>query len=177
MINKEMLSKMKIFSGVQGEKLSEIASKCNLMETKANDVIFKQGDEARDFYGLLEGEVELSLVFKDEFLRLDIRYEYSIVAKREIIEKPIVVETIHPGEVFGWSSIVTDGRWTAGARCSKPSRIFSIPAKIFKSILDKDPSLGYAVMQNLNEVVSSRLQHRTDKLIEAWGEAFDLNKI
>ena len=177
MINKEMLSKMKIFSGVQGEKLSEIASKCSLMETKADEVIFKQGDEARDFYGLLEGEVELSLVFKDEFLRLDIRYEYSIIAKREIVEKPIVVETIHPGEVFGWSSVVTDGRWTAGARCSKPSRIFSIPAKIFKSILDKDPSLGYAVMQNLNEVVSSRLQHRTDKLIEAWGEAFDLNKI
>ncbi len=32
-------------------------------------------------------------------------------------------------------------------------------------------------MQNLNEVVSNRLQHRTDKLIEAWGEAFGLNKI
>ncbi len=59
------------------------------METKVNDVIFRQGDEARDFYGLIEGEVELSLVFKEEFLRLDIRYEESIVAKREIIEKPI----------------------------------------------------------------------------------------
>ncbi len=177
MINKEILSKMKIFSGVQSEKLLEIASNCSLMETKVNDVIFRQGDEARDFYGLIEGEVELSLVFKEEFLRLDIRYEESIVAKREIIEKPIVVETIHPGEIFGWSSVVTDGIWTAGARCSRAGRIFAVPAKIFKSILDKDRVLGYAVMQNLNEVVSNRLQHRTDKLIEAWGEAFGLNKI
>jgi len=32
-------------------------------------------------------------------------------------------------------------------------------------------------MTNLTNIISKRLQHRTDKLIETWVEAFDADKI
>ena len=52
----------------------------------------------------------------------------------------MVVDTIVPKEIFGWSSLVQPGRWTATARCVKPGRIVVIPAAKLKGILEGDPA-------------------------------------
>jgi hypothetical protein len=41
----------------------------------------------------------------------------------------------------------------------------------------KDHTLGYAIMKRLCDIVAGRLRNRTDKLIEAWGQAFDIGSI
>ncbi|MDM8548815.1 cyclic nucleotide-binding domain-containing protein [Desulfobacterales bacterium HSG2] len=177
MADKDMLSKFSFFSDVPQNKLSAIAEKCDLLEFKADDVVFKSDETAANVYGILDGEVELALVFKDKVLRTDIEYEESIRAWFETMEKPIVIGMVGPGEIFGWSSLVNPGRWTATARCSEPVRAFSLPAADFKSMMDQDPSLGYLIMGRLSEIISQRLQDRTKNLIEAWGQAFDTGKI
>ena len=87
-----------------------------------------------------------------------------------------MVDTVHSGEIFGWSSMVTPpGRWTATARCATPCRIISMPAADLKALLKENPDVGYAFMGRLVGVVSQRLHSWTEKLIEAWGEAFDVH--
>ena len=46
-----------------------------------------------------------------------------------------------------------------------------------KAMNDQDPALGYAIMEKLAVVIAQRLQKRTDTLIEARGEAFDVDKV
>jgi hypothetical protein len=41
----------------------------------------------------------------------------------------------------------------------------------------KDHTLGYTIMKRLCDIVAGRLRNRTDKLIEAWGQAFDIGSI
>jgi hemoglobin-like flavoprotein len=52
-----------------------------------------------------------------------------------------------------------------------------VEADDLKTMNDQYPALGYAIMEKLAVVIAQRLQKRTDTLIEAWGEAFDVDKV
>jgi len=177
MLDKDVLTEFPIFSDVPETSLERIAQIGNIVEFKPQDVVFRQNDLAKSLYGVLDGGVELSLIFKDKVLKTNIQYEESILARTEDLEKPIIVDTVGPGEIFGWSALIAPGRLTATARCSEATRVISIPAVDLKAMLGRDHSLGYLIMQKLAEIISKRLQNRTEKLIEAWGEAFGLSKI
>lgn len=177
MLDKALLKDFDVFSDVPDAKLEEIAQISDIVEFKAQDVIFKENDTAKNLYGVLDGEVELSLIFEDRVLKTNIQYEESILARMEYHEKPIVVETLGPGEAFGWSSLVNPRQLTATARCPVASKIIFVPATELKAMFGRDASLGYLIMQKLAEIISQRLQHRTEKLIESWGEAFGLSNI
>lgn len=144
---------------------------------KADDIIFRDGDSTDSLCGVVDGEVELSLIFKDQVLKADIKYEEAIQPRFEITEKPIQVATVIPGQIFGWSALVNDRRRTLTARCSKPSQIFSLAGDSLRALFNKDFELGYIIMTRLSDIIAKRLRDRTDKLIEAWGEAFEIDEI
>ncbi len=176
MINKEMMSQFSIFSCIPNNHLEEVASDCNVLELKDGDVIFHQHEAAVNIYGVLEGEVELSIVFKERVLKTDISYEESVITRVETREKPIIVDTLGPREIISWSSFVKPCITSATARCVGDTRVFSLPVSPLKALFEKNPSTGYCFMEKLSETISYRLNNRTDKLIESWGEAFGSNK-
>jgi toluene monooxygenase system ferredoxin subunit len=177
MPEKKILSGFSFFSDVDSDTLEAIAKKGEIQEFSAGDVIFEYQEPSTHLYGLLEGEVDLILVFKDKVLKTDIEYEEAIQATMVDEEKEIIVDTVAPGQVFGWSSVVGSGKRTVTAECSEASRIIAIPADKLKAMFDKDHTLGYIVMKRLSEIIARRLRNRTDKLIEAWGDAFDITSI
>ena len=79
------------------------------------------------------------------------------------------MNTIPRGAVsaIGWA------RWSATARCTSPAKVFAIPAAALEALFEDRPELGYRFMRRLGGVISQRLHHRTDKLVDAGGEAFD----
>lgn len=170
--DREMISRFDFFSGVSDDNLRKIAGQCTIQEFKEEEVIFNSGDPADAFYGVLEGSVELSILFKDRILKAEIQYEEAKQARYEEVDNPIAVDRIEAGEVFGWSSLAAPEARTATARCLEPVRVFSLPAADLKARFQKDPALGYAIMEKLSNVIARRLQKRTEKLVDAWGEAF-----
>jgi len=180
MLKNAQLTNFEIFSGLAPDKLEAIAQAGEIKEFEENDIIFHEDEAADRLYGVLDGEVELSIVFKDKILKAvplkDIKYEEENLSRIEVLERPIVVDTIAPGEVFGWSSAVSPGMRTATARCARASKVISVPGARLKTICDKDPALGYVIMGKLSEVISRRLQKRTDTLVEAWGQAFGVDR-
>jgi CRP-like cAMP-binding protein len=177
MLNKDVLSEFEIFSEVDEGRLTEIARGCEILEFERNDVIFHQGDVAENFYGVLDGEVELVIMFEEKTLKTDIKYEKSIQTREETAQRPIVFRTIGSGKVFCWSSLVEPRILNETARCSKKSRIFSLPATRLVAMFEKDAAFGYLFMTRLSEIIAQRLQNRTKLLIEAWGEAFKVDRM
>ena len=177
MTQKNLLSGFSFFSDVDPDALEAIANKGEILEFKAEDAIFHVDEPATHFYGLLEGEVDLVLVFKDKVLKTDIEYEEAIQATMVDEEKEIIVDTVTAGQVFGWASIVGPSKRTVNAECSEDSRVIAIAADELKAMFDKDHTLGYTIMKRLSNIIARRLRNRTDKLIETWGEAFDIGSI
>ncbi len=177
MLEKGLLTEFKVFSDIPQDKLEEIVQLCDILEFKSQEVIFNQDEAAKNLYGVLDGKVELSIMFKEKILKTDIQYEESILSRSEDVERQIVVDIVGPTEVFGWSSMVRPDLLTSTASCSIPTRIFSIRAANLKAMFEQNPALGYVFMEKLAEIISQRLQKRTDKLIEAWGEAFEIDRV
>ena len=69
MTKENPLARFKFFSSLTAETLNLIAQKGKILEFEPGDVIFHFNEPAEHFYGLLEGEVDLSLVFKDKVLK------------------------------------------------------------------------------------------------------------
>lgn len=177
MLDNEQLAEFFIFSEIPKEEISELAKCGELLECDSNEIIFQEGETALNLYGVLDGEVELSILFKDKILKKDIQYEESIVTRIETLEKNIVIDSIKPGEIFGWSALINPRLFSSTAKCSKPTRVFSLPATDLKVMFDKNPQVGYSFIKRLAEIISKRLRDRTNKLIEIWSETFEVGRI
>ena len=177
MSTRNPLSEIKFFDEVSPDVLESIARLGEIIEYKADDVIFRYDEPAVHLYGLLEGEVGLSVVFTDKVLKTEIEYEEAIQARMVEEEKAIVVDTVKSGRVFGWASIVGPGRRTVTAQCLKPARVVALPAAELRAMFEADNALGYVIMKKMSDIISKRLKKRTEKLIETWVEAFDINEI
>ena len=177
MTAQNLLSDFKFFSEVQPDSLEAIARLGEIVEYNSGDAIFRFDEPAIYLYGLIEGEVDLSLVFRDKVLKTEIEYEEAIQASMVEKEKSIVVDTVYPGQVFGWASLVGPARRTVTAHCAQASRIITLPAAELRTMFDANPALGYVIMSKLSDIISKRLKKRTEKLIETWVEAFDVDAI
>jgi CRP/FNR family cyclic AMP-dependent transcriptional regulator len=177
MLQKNLLSGFGFFSDVDSATLEAIAAKSEILEFNAGDIIFRVDEPATHLYGLLEGRINLILVFKNKILKTDIEYEEAIQASMVDEEKEIVVDYVAAGQVFGWAAIVGPPKRTVSAQCLQTSRVVALPAGELKVMFEKDHSLGYTIMKRLSNIIARRLRNRTDKLIEAWGEAFDISSI
>jgi CRP-like cAMP-binding protein len=177
MNEKEIISGFSIFSGASQDHLSELAKHVELQSFESGETIFREGADAAKVYGLLDGEVDLILVAKDSVLKTDVQYEEYTRSKTETIERDIVVDSIGQGEIFGWSAITPEGHYTSKAVCVKPTRVFALPADSLRAFFNKYPQVGYPFMEQIVEIISKRLTNRTDILIDAWSEAFNVNRI
>ncbi len=172
-MGKNLLAGFKFFSEVVPETLEMIAQKGEVLEFGPGDVIFHFDEPAEHLYGLLEGELDLSIVFIDKVLKTEIEYEEAIQASLVDEEKSIVIDTVLPNQIFGWASLVGPARRTVTARCTETCRVIAIAAADLNAMFAKDHNLGYVIMKKLADIIAKRLKMRTDKLIETWVEAFD----
>ena len=172
------LDRFLFFEGLQPADRDAIAAMAEAREYAPNAIIFKDGDPADAIFGLLEGTVELSLLFRDRVLKTDeVKYEEAIRARFEETDTPIVLDEIQAGEVFGWSALAGLEQRAAAARAASAVRAFAIPAGELRKRFAENPALGLTVMERLNRVIAARLAERTERLVEAWTEAFGAGRI
>jgi CRP-like cAMP-binding protein len=172
MMETTLLSDFPIFAGMPPEVFEAIARDAVVRSHEAGSVLFEEGDMASELFGLLEGEVELSILFRDRVLKADVRHEEYVHKRFEIIETELVFDTIEPGEIFAWSALVAPHQLTSNARCTQPSKVMALPAGSLADLFEQAPRSGSVFMQRLAGVIAQRLRHRTDKLVESWYEAF-----
>ncbi len=166
-----------IFDGIPTDTMHRIGQLAQRHDYEQDEVIFREGQEASHLYGVLNGEVELSILFRDRVMQADIQYEEYVHKRVDIIEKEIVIEVLGPGEIFSWSAFSAPHRLTSTAVCSRPTQVFAIEASGLKALLAQAPEVGYLFMQRVSEIISRRLRNRTDKLLESWYEAFDVANV
>lgn len=100
-----------------------------------DNVIFHEGEPATHLYILLKGRVKLS-----------------------IGENGCSIYTVdHPGEAFGWSSLVGRKSYTASAECRKETTLLKFDAETVLKTLKEDPSNGLEFFQRLSGILGNRL--------------------
>lgn len=101
------------------------------------DFLFQFGDRAERFFVLLKGRVKLSIGDNGH----------------------AIFTVSHPGEVFGWSSLVGRQCYSASAECREPTLLMNIEAKKILEIFEKNTTLGFMFYKRLSSLLGNRLLH------------------
>ena len=67
-----------------------------------------------------------------------------------------------PGKILGWSFLVPPNRYTASATTVTPAKLLTIKSMDFYELVHKDTTIGLRIMDNLSQVVASRLKAFVD---------------
>ncbi|MEZ4445460.1 MAG: cyclic nucleotide-binding domain-containing protein [Polyangiaceae bacterium] len=113
--------------------------------------LFREGDDADAVYILRKGKVSLEI------------YDPT--------RGTIVVETLGPGEVLGWSTIFPPHQWDLDGRAAKDTLAFSIDGHCLRRKLDGDHDFGYAFTRLMLREVHRRLERTRLQTLDVFRAA------
>jgi len=118
---------------------------------EAGEYISREGQPADVFYLIRHGSVAL---------------EFPVPGR-----EPVVLETLHEGEVFGWSWMVPPYKWAYDTRATELCRAVSMDATCLRGKCDADPSLGYELFKRFTPIMAERMQAARLRLLDVYGSA------
>jgi len=149
-IDKALLAAQPFFKGLCPEALEMLGHEAMSVEFKAGELIFNECGAANRLYLILEGNVALELP-------TDLEHE------------PILIETIGPGSMLGWSWLFPPYYWHFDARAITPVKAVFFYGTRLREQCEINHDLGYELMKRVSGVVIERLQatrHRLASLVK-----------
>jgi CRP/FNR family transcriptional regulator, cyclic AMP receptor protein len=117
------------------------------------DRIMREGDPADAFYVIRTGAVALE----------------TVVPGRG----PVVLQTLHDGELLGWSWLVPPYRTAFDARSLGTTHAVALDGACLRGKCEADPALGYDLLKLLSSVFVERLQDTRVRLLDLYGKRGD----
>lgn len=127
-----------LFGGLDDDVLQHLASTLKVLKRGADEVIFRDGDQAREFYVLLRGEVE---VFK---------------ALKGGAEARLA--TLSPGHWFGEMSVLDVHPRSASVRALSPCRLLVVTTRDLDALYRRDLKAYTLVVLNVARELARRLR-------------------
>jgi CRP-like cAMP-binding protein len=145
----ELIAEAPVFAGLPPDDLALIAGCARNVVFEEDGQLFREGEQADTFYLVRHGRVALELHAPDR--------------------GGLVIETIEPGEVVGWSWLFEPYRWHFDARATTQLRAVAFDGACLRGKCEEDKELGYELMKRFGHVMIDRLQHARVRLLDVYG--------
>jgi CRP/FNR family transcriptional regulator, cyclic AMP receptor protein len=142
----DLLAAQPFLAGLTDDQLERLSYWSSRSMFHAGNRIFAEGGHADRFWLIQRGRVNL---------------DTPVTGQGEV-----VVETLGPGAVLGWSWLFPPHRWHFGAVALENTFTVSFDAKGIRSLCERDPVLGYELSRRFIEVVVQRLQATRIRLLD-----------
>lgn len=143
-----IVAKHPFFEGLDQSYLELITGCASNHVIKGGEFLFEEGKEADHFYVIREGTLRLLV---------------QMPAAGEI-----VLQTIHSGEIVGWSWLFQPYRWHFSGRAATELRILAFDAACLRQKCDSDTGFGYEFMKRFSRIMMERLQASQLRLIDLY---------
>jgi CRP-like cAMP-binding protein len=132
-----------------GQAIASVAGCARNVSFHPGDLLLAESDPADTFYLLRRGRVAIEVYSPGQ--------------------GPIVIETVGPGAVVGWSWLVPPYRWNFDARAVDAVGAVAVDGACLRQKAEADPELGYALMRRVASVLLERLQMTRLRLLDLYG--------
>jgi CRP-like cAMP-binding protein len=138
MVSPEWLKKTELFDTLEESQLNALLSNSSVKSYSQGETIFQQGEEAKQLYILIQGEVDLTVKTQEEI--------------------PLMTSKIEKeGAVFGTPSLMEPFRYNVTAKCLKPTKVLAIEAHHIRKKIEENPRMGVEIMRKLASIYFNRL--------------------
>lgn len=116
---------------------------------EAGQVIFREGQDADQFYLVRDGKVALEVFMSGRG------------------SAPIL--TLGAGDVLGWSWLIPPYKWRFDARAIEATRAFALDGKCLREKCGEDPRLGYELLKRVAAIMAERLHATRLQMLDVYG--------
>ena len=143
-----VLAKHPFFAGLDPDYLKLAVGCASNMRFNADELIFREGEEADHFYLIREGKVSLE-VFLPGRGRL-------------------IIQTLRGGDILGWSWLIPPYRWMFDARAADVTRAIVLDGKCLREKCEADHELGYELLKRVTPVLGQGLDATRVQLVDIY---------
>ena len=102
---------------------------------RKGQILFRKGDASHHFYTLIQGELQITL-------GMNLGHVFTVNL---------------PGDLFGWSSLISGSTYSATAVCTKFSEILRFDSDLLNDLLSRFPASGLLFYKQLAKMLGNRL--------------------
>lgn len=145
----EILAEHPIFKAFDAPTQALLAGCARNEHFKPGAVIFAEGDAADRAYLLREGDVAVEIASPER--------------------APLIVETLHAGDMLSWGWMVPPYRHMSQARATSEVRAVSLDATCLRGKMEANPTLGYQMFRHLLPHMAARVRVLRMQLLDLYG--------
>lgn len=138
-------------AGLPDDDLDALAAVARPVHWPAGTAIFREGEAARQCWLLTAGQVSLEI--------------------HAAGRGGLIVGTLGPGQLLGWSWLYPPHRWHLDAVATAPTDALAFDADALRARAEADPNFGTELHRRVAGVVVERLQTTRLQLADLYGPA------
>jgi CRP-like cAMP-binding protein len=144
-----LLTEHPFFRGLAPDDIQFLTGCAKNARFDAGQVIFREGQDADQFYLVRDGKVALEVFTPGRGAA------------------PIL--TLDAGDVLGWSWLIPPYKWRFDARAIETTRAFALDGKCLREKCDQDPRLGYELLKRISAIIAERLHATRLQMLDVYG--------
>jgi CRP/FNR family transcriptional regulator, cyclic AMP receptor protein len=147
----ELIADSPTFAGLDPALLTFIAGCAHNEHANAGEMLMRAGEPADKFFLIRRGLVALE------------------------IENPgrgsLMIETLEPGDVVGWSWLFAPYRWVMDGHVLESTSVITFDGACLRGKCEQDHELGFQLMRRFAANLIERLQATRLQLLDVYGNA------
>lgn len=148
---RRVLATQPILADLPPEDLALLTGCASNTRLEAGTYAFREGSPSDTFYLLRSGLVAIEA------------HDPARGARR--------IQTLHAGELLGWSWLIPPYRHPFDARVVETARAVALDGACLRGKCDDDPGLGFRLMQRIAAVAVERLEATLLQLLDVYADA------
>ena len=144
-----ILSEHPFLKGLDPRIIQLIVGCASNLRFNAGEYLFREGQEAGQFYIIRYGKVAIELA----------------AAQRGVIN----IQTVGEGEILGWSWLIPPYLWRFDGRAVELTRVIALDGKCLRAKCEEDRQLGYEFLKRFSHIIAQRLEATRLQLLDLYG--------
>ena len=137
----------KFFDGMRPQHVNMIRNRATEAQFQPGDMLFTERQPANRLFVIESGRVAIEA--------------------HESCGRTVVVQTVGPGDVIGWSWLFPPFTWHFQARVLEPTKALVVDGANLLTLAERDHTFGYDLMKRVAHLIIHRLEATRQRLLDA----------
>jgi len=146
----EVVARHELLAGLASDTVELVAGCARMVAVAPGQLLLAEGDEADTFYLVRRGHVAIEA--------------------HDPARGTMVIETVGPGDVVGWSWMIPPYHWRFDARAIDGVGAVAVDGLCLRTKAEADPAFGYALLQRVTALLVERLESTRIRLLDLYGD-------
>jgi CRP/FNR family cyclic AMP-dependent transcriptional regulator len=144
----DILAEHPLFSGLDPRYIQLAAACASDVHYNEGDVLFRQGDEANNFYLIREGKIALQIHAPGR--------------------GSLTIQTLEDGEILGYSWLIPPHYYKFDGRAVKATYAIILDGTRLRAMCEEDHELGYQLVSRIASILGDSLAATRFRLLDVY---------